>query len=97
MPQKYSLAFDPDALKEWRRLDESVKKDLKKILEKRLENPKVESARLSGELHDCFKIKATKSGFRLVYTVIENQLVVLVIAVAKRENLKVYKKARSRK
>ena len=97
MPQKYSLSFDPDALKEWRRLDESVKKDLKKVLEKRLENPKVESARLSSELHDCFKIKAKKSGFRLVYTVIEGQLVVLVIAVAKREDLKVYKKARSRK
>ncbi len=96
MAHRYSLEFDPDALKEWNQLDGSVKNEFKKVIEKRLVNPYVESARLTGELHNCFKIKSKKSGFRIVYTVIDHRLVVVVIAIAKREDLKVYKKAKSR-
>jgi mRNA interferase RelE/StbE len=92
----YSLEFYPDALKEWNQLDGSVKNEFKKVIEKRLVNPYVESARLTGELHNCFKIKSKKSGYRVVYTVIEQRLVVVIIAIAKRERLEVYKKAKSR-
>lgn len=45
----YKLKFDPDALKEWRALDGSIKTELKKVLAKRLKSPIVESARLHGE------------------------------------------------
>jgi mRNA interferase RelE/StbE len=59
-------------------------------------SPIVESARLHGELNGCFKIKSKKSGYRLIYTVVDKQLVVIVIAIGKRERLAVYKKARLR-
>jgi mRNA interferase RelE/StbE len=93
---KYQLKFDKDAIQEWASLDGSIKAELKKALERRLKSPIVESARLHGELNGCFKIKSKKSGYRLIYTVVDKQLVVIVIAIGKRERLAVYKKARLR-
>jgi len=52
----------------------------------------VESARLSG-LRDCYKIKLRSAGFRLVYLVRDEEVVVSVIAVGKRERNAVYKAA----
>jgi len=93
---KYQLKFDADALKEWKRLDGSVRAELLPILERRLDNPVIESARLSGELSDCFKIKSKKTGYRLVYTVKRNLLIVTVISVGKRADLAAYLKAKKR-
>ena len=93
---KYQLRFDEDALKEWRRLDNSVRQEFKTALERRLEDPVIESARLSGELSHCFKIKSKKSGYRLIYTVERNILIVTVIAIGKREALSAYMKAKKR-
>ena len=94
---RYQLRFDADALKEWKRLDGSVKAEFKPILERRLENPVIESARLAGELSNCFKIKSKKTGYRLIYTVQSNILVVTVIAIGKRDNLVAYRIAKKRK
>jgi mRNA interferase RelE/StbE len=92
----YTLEFHRDALSEWRNLDKSVSSPIKKKLEKRLEHPAIDSARLSGPLSECFKIKHASSGHRLVYTVIEEERVVYVLAVGKREDAEVYEKAKSR-
>jgi len=51
-----------------------------------------ESARLKG-MADCYKIKLKNAGFRLVYQVDDSRVVVIVLAVGKRENLTVYKVA----
>ena len=62
---RYRLKFLPDALDEWNALDGSVKEVLKKLLKKRLEQPRVPGAELHGDLRDCYKIKlrmATPSG-----------------------------------
>lgn len=91
----YSLEFKESALKEWRKLDSSIREQFKKRLEERLENPRVESARLSG-MPDCYKIKLRSSGFRLVYQVFDNRLVVTVVALSKRENNLVYRLAKDR-
>ena len=93
---KYELRFDPDALKEWNKLDGSIKQELKPILLKRLENPIVENSRLSGDLQNCFKIKSKNTGYRLIYTVERNVLVVTVIANGKRADFAAYRKARKR-
>jgi mRNA interferase RelE/StbE len=45
---------------------------------------------------DCYKIKLRSAGFRLVYQVVDERLVVMVIAVGKRENDLVYRLARKR-
>ena len=63
----------------------------KKLIE-RLEEPRVESARLSG-LRDCYKIKLRSAGYRLVYQVRDAEIVVSVVAVGKRERNAVYKAA----
>ncbi|CDH28127.1 RelE toxin (fragment) [Xenorhabdus bovienii str. Jollieti] len=44
----------------------------------------------------CFKIKLRSSGFRLVYQVIDEDIVIWVIAVGKREDSKAYKIASER-
>ena len=81
----YKLEFHSLALKEWEKLDGSIKTQFKKSLEKRLINPHVETARLYSELGGFYKIKLRTSGFRLVYEVLEGRLVIVVIAVGKRD------------
>ena len=88
----YSLRFVQPALKEWGKLDANTKIQFKKKLKERLEMPRIESARLSG-MADCYKIKLRAVGYRLVYQVIDDEVVVLVLAVGKRERNSVYNKA----
>jgi mRNA interferase RelE/StbE len=45
---KYKLGFDEDARAEWNRLDSGLKAQFQKVIERRLENPHVPAARLSG-------------------------------------------------
>ncbi|MGX9727225.1 MAG: type II toxin-antitoxin system RelE family toxin [Candidatus Electronema sp. VV] len=91
----YKLDFLTEALKEWKGLDASIREQFKKKLVERLENPFIPAAKLSGSANR-YKIKLRAVGCRLVYEVIEAEVVVLVIAVGKRENNWVYKKADSR-
>lgn len=88
----YRLLFKTEARKEWDKLDSAIRKQFKKKLAERLESPRVESARLNG-LRDCYKIKLRSAGFRLVYQVRDEEVVVSVIAVGKRERNAVYKAA----
>lgn len=90
---KYRLKFLPAALEEWNALDGSIKIVFKKLLCKRLDQPRLPGAELHHELRDCYKIKLLKQGYRLVYQVEDDVLVVLVVAVAKREGMAVYRAA----
>ena len=92
-PTKYKLKFLPEALKEWHQLDGSIKLIFRKALKKRLVQPKVPGSELHGDLKDCYKIKLLKHGYRLVYTIEDQELVVLVLAVDKRENSIAYQSA----
>ncbi len=85
----YDLKFKDDALKEWRKLDGNIREMLKTKLLERLQEPRIESARLSG-MSDYYKIKLRGSGYRLVYQVRDNELVVVVIAIGKRDKNLVY-------
>jgi mRNA interferase RelE/StbE len=91
----YSLEFRDSALKEWRKLDSTLREQLKARLAERLENPRIESARLAG-MPDCYKIKLRAAGYRLVYQVVDARVVVIVVAIGKREDSAVYRKARGR-
>ena len=86
----YRLAFENAALAEWNRLDGSIKEILRKLLKKRLVSPHVKGAELHGELTNCYKIKLRKQGYRLIYQVIDQQLIVLIIPVGKRDKNAVY-------
>ena len=89
------LEFKPTALKEWSKLDNSVKSAFKKKLKEILENPKIESNRLSG-LPNCYKINLRSAGYRLVYQVNDDRIVVLILAIGKRERSEAYEKAMQR-
>jgi mRNA interferase RelE/StbE len=86
----YALKFLPEALAEWQALDGSVKEPLRKLLKKRLENPHVPGGALHGDLQGYYKIKLLKQGVRLVYGVEDDFLIVMVMAVDRRENSRVY-------
>ncbi|MDP3521472.1 MAG: type II toxin-antitoxin system RelE/ParE family toxin [Hydrogenophaga sp.] len=80
-------------------MDGSVKTVLRKALKKRLLQPRLPGAELHGDLKDCYKIKLLKllkQGYRLVYQIDNGELVVLVLAVDKREDMLAYRSALQR-
>jgi mRNA interferase RelE/StbE len=91
----YRLKFLPTALKEWKKLDNSIQTKFKKKLKERLKSPHIISSRLTG-FKNHYKIKLRSSGYRLVYEVIDEEIYVLVIAIGKRKKNLIYKKARNR-
>ncbi len=82
----YDLDFKPKALKEWDKLDSTIKEQFKKKLKQRLQNPRVLSDKLSG-YDNVYKIKLRNSGFRLAYEVQDELIVVLVLKVGKRDKI----------
>lgn len=92
----YKLKFLPIALKEWEKLAPPIKSQFKKKLAERLENPYVPSAKLSGYAA-VYKIKLRTAGYRLAYEVIDDEVVVYVLAIGKRDKDAVYKALAARK
>ena len=88
----YELLFHPDALDEWGKLDKPVREQFKKKLAERLLTPHVPASKLSDQ-KNRYKIKLRSMGYRLVYDVVDAQLIVTVVAVGKRERNAVYKAA----
>ncbi|MFC0140484.1 type II toxin-antitoxin system RelE/ParE family toxin [Erwinia mallotivora] len=91
----YRVRFREDALKEWHKLEKAIQQQFARKLKKCCENPHIPSAKLRG-IKDCYKIKLRASGFRLVYQVINDALIIAVVAVGKRERSGVYNLASER-
>ena len=91
----YELGFLDEALAEWRKLDGSIREQFKKKLAERLEAPRVPASKLSGHT-DRYKIKLRSVGYRLVYEVRDEELIVVVVSVGKRERSAVYRAAARR-
>ncbi|SBG18815.1 RelE/StbE replicon stabilization toxin [Klebsiella pneumoniae] len=89
----WSLIHEPGA--NGRSLARRSKNGSKNKLQQIVQNPRIESARLS-DLPDCYKIKLKASGYRLVYQVRDSVVVVYVIAIGKREKAAVYHQANKR-
>lgn len=92
---RFELGFLTEALTEWRKLDGNTRELFKTKLAERLEHPRVPSAKLSGH-RDRYKIKLRSLGYRLVYEVRDSELIVIVVAIGKRERNAVYKAAEKR-
>lgn len=91
----YKLDFKKSPLKEWKKLGSTLQQHFKKKLIGRLDNPHVPAAKLSGS-DNLYKIKLRQSGYRLVYSVEDDVIIVTVLAVGKRERSDVYRKAMQR-
>ncbi len=99
----YTIEFIPSAEKEFRKLSLDLRKQFVEKLKERAENPRIESAenpriesaKLRG-MKDCYKIKLRNAGYRLVYQVIDESIVIKVVALGKRDRNAVYQKAQLR-
>ncbi|MDU9403456.1 type II toxin-antitoxin system RelE/ParE family toxin [Pseudomonas sp. zfem004] len=91
----YKLEFLPSALKEWEKLGHTVREQAKKKLRERLVLPSVPADAMR-DLPNHYKIKLKSSGYRLVYRVEDQRVVVLVVAVGKRERAAAYRSALKR-
>jgi mRNA interferase RelE/StbE len=87
----YRLKFLPTALKQWGKLDNSVKKPLYQKLRAVLAKSHVSKNKLRN-YDKLYKIKQRSSGYRLVYKVEDSVITVTVITIGKREKGEVYKK-----
>ncbi|MCU1720228.1 type II toxin-antitoxin system RelE family toxin [Pseudomonas sp. 5P_5.1_Bac1] len=91
----YSLEFVPSALKEWEKLGHTLRDQLKKKLRERLESPRVQADALR-DMPSHYTIKLKASGYRLVYRVEDDRVVVVVVSVGKRERGEAYLSAKTR-
>jgi mRNA interferase RelE/StbE len=92
----YKIRFLPSALKEWKKLAPPLQQQFKKKLKERMETPHNPASQLKG-FKNVYKIKLRSAGYRLVYEVNDEEIVIYVIAVGKRERGLVYTKAEKRK
>lgn len=91
----YKLRFLLVALKEWNKLGVPIRTQFKKKLAERLLDPKVAADKLTG-YSSVYKIKLRSAGYRLAYEVVDDELIVYVLAVGKREKGKSYSSVRKR-
>ncbi|MXW51221.1 MAG: type II toxin-antitoxin system RelE/ParE family toxin [Gammaproteobacteria bacterium] len=91
----YRLVFLASAMREWEKLDPDIRQQFKSKLTARLEAPRVASDRLR-TVKDCYKIRLRSAGYRLVYQVREQEIIVAVVAVGKRDRNAVYRVAANR-
>jgi len=82
----YELEFKEKALKKFDKLNPQIADQFIRKLEAILENPKIPKNKLSGSV-DLYKIKLRSAGYRLVYQVIEDRVVILVLDVDRRDTI----------
>ena len=92
----YSLKIYLSAEKDWLELDSGLRDIFLKVLERRLIEPHIVSARLGGNLAGTYKIKLQRAGYRLVYEVQDETQILWVVAVGKRADGAIYRVAAER-
>lgn len=82
----YELEFEKAALKKFDKLNSQIADQFIRKLEAILDNPKIPKNKLRGST-DCYKVKLRSAGYRLVYQVIDDRIVVLVLDVDRRDTI----------
>jgi len=95
----YKIIFHPEAQKELLSLDGSVKIAVLKQIKKLEQFPQL--GELLGNKHgydltNYRKLYAQKKSIRIIYSIIEEQIIVKIIAIGRREDFEVYKDANDR-
>ncbi|MBC7413463.1 MAG: type II toxin-antitoxin system RelE/ParE family toxin [Herminiimonas sp.] len=80
---------------EWHKLDNATREQFKNKLVQRLSNPRVPAAKMSGH-RDRYKIKLRNVGYRLADEIRDAEVIMVVVAVCKRERNAVYLAAAKR-
>ena len=95
----YKVLFHPDAAKEIARLDNRVKLLVLKQIKKLSLTPGLGSElgnRQGINLSGYRKLYADKKTIRIVYKIVDEKVLIQIIAVGKREGMEVYQKAATR-
>ncbi|MEE4639783.1 MAG: type II toxin-antitoxin system RelE/ParE family toxin [Wenzhouxiangella sp.] len=97
MSTRYRLLFHRAARKEWDKLPPDIRSRFKTKLARLLDGSETPTPanRLSGA-PDLFKIKLRQAGYRLAYKLDRGELIIVVVAVGKRERDRVYRQLRQR-
>lgn len=91
----YTIKRYDDFVKDLSKLDKAVKDQLRKKLEKIVENPHIPKNWLGGELSGLYKIKLQRAGICLVYAVNDDEIYILLLTVGKRADSEVYETAKT--
>lgn len=95
----YSVVLTPAAAEDFRRLDGSLKPLIAKQLRKLESDPRVGEHlgnRAGLDLTGYYKLYAAKKSIRIVYRVIDEEVVVEIVAIGRREDLSVYQETLNR-
>jgi mRNA interferase RelE/StbE len=95
----YKISFHPEAQKELLSLDGSIRIIVLKQIKKLEQFPQL--GELLGNKHGYDltgyrKLYADKKNIRIVYSIIEEKILVKIMAIGKREDFQVYKDANNR-
>ena len=78
----YKIVFDRPAEKQFRRLPAEVRQPLARRVSALAENPRPPDSRKLEGTNDCYRLR--QGDYRLVYTILEDRIVVLVLRVGHR-------------
>jgi mRNA interferase RelE/StbE len=92
----YSIKVHVEFEADLKKLSQAIQDQLYKKLLKIVENPHIPKNRLHGDLSNCYKIKLLKAGVRLIYQVIDDEVVILLVTVGKRADNEAYQEAEKR-
>lgn len=88
----YDIEFRPSAARAFEKLGTSDKRQLARKLAECRVHPRVPGDAVR-QIPDAYRLKLRSSGLRLIYQVRDGALVILVLAVGKREREEAYKDA----
>ena len=92
----YKVVLTADAAQDFRDLDKSIKDQVARQLRKLETSPQLGEhlGRKAGfDLTGYYKLYAAKKAIRIVYRIMELEVVVEVVAIGKREDMAVYREA----
>jgi len=95
----YKVEFLPEGAREFEALDGSLKKVAAKQIEKLAERPELGEPlgkRMGIDLTGYRKIYFGKRGYRIVYEIQRQKLVILIIGIGKRERAEIYREVAQR-
>jgi len=96
---RYKVVLTPAAAEDFRHLDGSLKEPVAKQLRKLETAPRLGEHlgnRAGLDLTGYYKLYAAKKAIRIVYRIIEQEIVVEVVAIGRREDLTVYREVLNR-
>ena len=91
----FDIQFIPEAVKDYKLLDGSIKKVVNEKIEKLKENPFLGEPlgnKNNIDLTGFYKIYVAKKSYRIIYRVLDNEIEIVEIwGIGKRDKLEIYK------